>query len=60
MTDIEYYFKDRHPDMYPLSDNEVASGWHFCADWNYRLVGPGMDERFGCTCDIVIREDSND
>lgn len=36
----------------PLSDEEIAEGWHFCYDWDGLLVGPGMEETGCCSCEL--------
>lgn len=33
------------------SEEEVKAGWHYCTDWDFMLVGPGMREWEGCTCE---------
>lgn len=33
-----------------LTDEESAEGWHFCCDWDYLLIGPGMGELAACSC----------
>jgi hypothetical protein len=33
-----------------LSDEELRAGWHFCPDWNFMLVGPGMRAMDACSC----------
>jgi hypothetical protein len=33
-----------------LTEEEIAEGWHFCYDWDYLLVGPGMSELEACGC----------
>lgn len=33
-----------------LTPEEIKLGWHFCAEWDGLLVGPGMDERDACVC----------
>lgn len=33
-----------------LTDEEIKQGWHFCPEWDYMLVGPGMTERKYCEC----------
>jgi hypothetical protein len=33
-----------------LTDEEIAEGWHWCAEWDGLLVGPGMMELQPCTC----------
>ena len=40
-----------------LTEEEQNQGWHFCADWDYMLIGPGMHELYCCTCphDNVIK-----
>lgn len=35
----------------PLTPAEIEAGWHFCADWDGLLVGPGMGELRACVCD---------
>lgn len=35
-----------------LTEKELAEGWHFCPDWDYLLVGPGMPEQDGCACEL--------
>lgn len=32
-----------------LSQEEMSKGWHFCYEWDFMLIGPGMWEYdFGC------------
>jgi hypothetical protein len=33
-----------------LTEREVAAGWHWCAEWDGLLVGPGMRELECCRC----------
>lgn len=33
-----------------LTEEELAEGWHYCAEWDYLLVGPGMGELVVCKC----------
>lgn len=33
-----------------VTEEEFAQGWHFCPDWDWLLVGPGMPEEEGCCC----------
>ena len=33
-----------------LSDQELNFGWHFCAEWDGLLVGPGGMEALVCSC----------
>ncbi len=33
-----------------LTEREVAAGWHWCAEWDGLLVGPGMGELECCRC----------
>ena len=35
-----------------LTKEEVAKGWHFCCDWDFLLVGPGMQEALACQCQV--------
>jgi len=37
-----------------LTQEEMDEGWHWCADWDDLLVGPGMDmELEHCRCGVV-------
>ena len=31
-----------------LTPEEIESGWHFCPEWDYLLIGPGMGEKCDC------------
>lgn len=33
-----------------LTGRELAAGWHWCAEWDGLLVGPGMGELEVCRC----------
>ena len=33
-----------------LTQEEMDGGWHFCAEWDDLVVGPGTREWFLCTC----------
>lgn len=33
-----------------LSQEEFKKGWHFCPEWDYALIGPGMKETQACSC----------
>ena len=33
-----------------LTEAEAAAGWHFCAEFDGLLVGPGMGELRCCRC----------
>lgn len=33
-----------------LTPEEFAQGWHYCIEWDFLLVGPGMVERDACMC----------
>ncbi len=33
-----------------ISVDEISQGWHFCADWDGLLIGPGMGEMESCEC----------
>jgi len=39
-----------------LTEQEMYEGWHFCSDWGYMLVGPGMPELKTCTCRTIPKE----
>jgi hypothetical protein len=36
-----------------LTMEEYDLGWHFCVDWDFLLIGPGMAETDCCTCKKV-------
>ena len=34
-----------------LTAGEITLGWHWCPDWDFLLVGPGMEgEQAACNC----------
>lgn len=33
-----------------LTTDELRAGWHWCREWDYLLVGPGMPELVACSC----------
>lgn len=33
-----------------LTTEEVEQGWHYCLEWDFRLIGPGMREMQACEC----------
>jgi len=37
-------------DLPKLTEEEKALGWHYCAEWDELLVGPGMGELECCRC----------
>ena len=43
-------------DAEPLTEREIADGWHFCPEWDGLLIGPGMDEWDDCPCGLLPRE----
>lgn len=40
-------------DSLSLTPDEIEEGWHFCADWDSLLVGPGMVELLHCQCTLI-------
>jgi hypothetical protein len=48
MTKERYFFAMRGQLM--LTDEEASEGWHYCADFDGLLVGPGMGELHSCAC----------
>lgn len=32
----------------PSEVAEVAEGWHWCPEWDYLLIGPGMEMELSC------------
>lgn len=62
MTNERYKFLEKHLDA-KLSPEELSQGWHFCDEWDYLLVGPGMSELAHCSCElseagIIAREEA--
>lgn len=37
------------PDVSRLTQSEIDEGWHFCIEWDFMLIGPGMPE-YDITC----------
>lgn len=35
---------------YPLTQDEIAAGYHFCYDWDGMFIGPEDGEMECCTC----------
>lgn len=33
-----------------LTYEEKSNGYHFCPDWDWMLIGNGMEEKESCTC----------
>ena len=33
-----------------LTNEELLEHWHWCPEWDYLLIGPGMDEMDACIC----------
>ena len=33
-----------------ITEEEFEQGWHFCVEWDFMLVGPGMRELECCMC----------
>lgn len=48
MTDYRYNLLMEGPAL--LTEQELAAGWHFCAEFDGLLVGPGMGELRLCCC----------
>ena len=38
-----------------VPDADFAKGWHFCCEWDYMLIGPGMPETSICLCEADIK-----
>ena len=49
MIESRYQELMRNDDL-ELTPEELAEGWHFCAEWDCLLVGPGMGELEPCKC----------
>ena len=52
MDDKRYREIDHAGGDIPMTEDEMSAGWHFCPDWDYMLIGPGMEEYDGCTCKL--------
>lgn len=39
-----------HYKAHDLTPEEMAEGWHWCQDWDFMLVGPGMPLEQECCC----------
>lgn len=46
----ERYIELERSNSLPLTEEEIKKGWHWCGDWDYMLVGPGMAAVESCTC----------
>ena len=55
MTTERWTYLVTHRDA-KLTPEELHDGWHWCPDWDYLLIGPGMDELEGCTCGVPDTE----
>jgi len=49
MTDERYNALMRS-DVLPLTEAEIADGWHFCWEFDGLLIGPGWIELEFCHC----------
>jgi hypothetical protein len=49
MTPERRRYLEGHDDA-ELTEAEMEEGYHWCADWDYDLVGPGTVEERCCTC----------
>jgi hypothetical protein len=36
--------------VFVLTQDEIKEGWHYCAEFDCLLVGPGMGELACCSC----------
>lgn len=50
MTDDRWQSLMDETAIAPLTGAEFAAGWHFCAEWDSLLIGPGMAEMAYCSC----------
>jgi hypothetical protein len=39
-----------------LTDEELAIGYHFCYDFERKLIGPGMEEMNFCFCKNINKK----
>jgi len=49
MDSKRYYYLESNIDA-KLTPGEMAEGWHWCCEFDYLLVGPGMQEQEYCLC----------
>lgn len=54
MTEERYRVLDRLGEG--LTPEEIASGWHYCFEWDGMLIGPGMPEMRVCICEGVCHD----
>ena len=60
MNKIRWSMLMKYPEFYELTEEEVDSGWHYCPEFHYLLVGPGMEEWDMCDCFIKQQEDDSE
>lgn len=48
MTEERYREVDAN--LAAITEAEFEAGWHFCAEWDGLLIGPGYGELSCCTC----------
>lgn len=59
MDNARYEYLERQGNA-KLTPEEMAEGWHWCCEFDYLLVGPGMPEQEYCLCfsDDAVGESS--
>jgi len=50
MTPERYKYLSEVEPSIEIAPDELALGWHWCCEYDYLLVGPGMDELDACKC----------
>lgn len=51
-------WKALNSELDELTNEETQQGWHFCWDWDFLLIGPGMREYEEC-CPHRIENEPN-
>lgn len=55
MDNKRYWELERNPTA-KLTEEELASGWHWCREFDFMLVGPGMEEKACCLCPFLSND----
>lgn len=43
-------FRELAAERAELTDEEYKQGWHYCPEWDFMFIGPGMKEMRACDC----------
>jgi hypothetical protein len=55
LNEVRRHFIEKYPEFFFISEDEESRGWHFCPEFDYKLVGPGLEEMDMCECFAKIR-----